>query len=301
MKPTPRQLVLYVVAVVLLAVLASAVEWGALSATIASGDPALLAGALLLSFLFPLLNTFRWQAVLLASGVRVPTRKLFSITMACWPVGTLTPGKAGELLKGLVVPNRAVGLGSAIAERVVDVAVLGLYGTIFGLWWRHEWAVLGGLFGLGAASGVLLFGGLLAKLLKGKKLGEKLEGFLLVFPRLVKRPRLLTACVLSSALNWFLSMLQLAWLFAAFGADVDLSFVVAILPAATFAGLVPITPAGAGTRDAALLFLCSGVVSGPVILASSIVYTLFGYFLLGACGLPFLHHLKPMAEKRSQS
>lgn len=298
MNPRARQLILFLVAIVLLAVLASGVEWGRLAEKLREARPAPLLGAFLLTLLFPVLNMLRWESVLLANRVRVRRTRLFAITMACWPVGTLTPGKAGELLKGLAVKNRQIGLGSAIAERVIDVAVLGAYGTVLGAVYQNRWAVLGGLFGLGAATGVVLFGKVLATVLQGRKIGEKLEGFLAVFPRLVAQPQLLLACVLSSGLNWFLSMLQLYLLLMAFGATVPLGFICAILPAATFAGLVPITPAGAGTRDAALLFLGAGVIDPAALLASSIVYTLLGYFFLGACGLPFLHHLAPQAERK---
>jgi hypothetical protein len=298
LSPKLRQAVLFAVALLLLAVLASAVEWGKLAVTLRSAQPLPLLAAFLLTLLFPVLNMLRWESVLLANRVRVPRRRLFAITMACWPVGTLTPGKAGELLKGMAVKNRQVGLGSAIAERVVDVAVLGVYGTILGLVWGNKWAVLGGLFGLAAAGGVVLFGGVLARVLSGKKLGEKISGFLKVFPRLWQSPGLLLACALASGLNWFLSMLQLHLLLHAFGAEVSLGFICAILPAATFAGLVPITPAGVGTRDAALLFLAGGVIDPAALLAASIVYTLFGYFFLGACGLPFLHHLAPSVDRK---
>jgi hypothetical protein len=46
--------------------------------------------------------------------------------------------------------------------------------------------------------------------------------------------------------------------------------------------------AGAGTRDGALLLLGAGRIDQAALLASSLVYTLFGYFFLGAAGLPFL-------------
>jgi uncharacterized membrane protein YbhN (UPF0104 family) len=193
----------------------------------------------------------------------------------------------------MAVKDRQVGLGSAIVERVIDVAVLGVFGLLGGLLVWHGLAILGGLFGLGAALGVILFGGVVAGLLKDKPLGNKLQGFIRVFPRLLKSPRLLLGCVAASGVNWFLSMLQLHWLLLAFGADSSLLLIAAILPAATFVGLIPITPAGMGTRDGALLLLAAGALDPAPLLAASIVYTLFGYFFLGACGLPFLNHLAP--------
>mgnify|MGYP006311400611 CR=1 FL=1 len=55
--------------------------------------------------------------------------------------------------------------------------------------------------------------------------------------------------------------------------------------------LLPVSLAGMGTRDAALLYLSRGLIEPPALLASSIVYTFLGYFLMGALGLPFLDAL----------
>ncbi|HMZ51811.1 MAG TPA: lysylphosphatidylglycerol synthase transmembrane domain-containing protein, partial [Candidatus Sumerlaeota bacterium] len=147
-------------------------------------------------------------------------------------------------------------------------------------------------FKTAGAAAIIVGARTVASLIKGRPLAEKLNGFLLVFPRLARQRRLLVACVVSSSLNWFLSMLQLWMLLHAFGAQAPLTLAVAILPAATFAGLLPIpTFAGAGPRDAALLYLTLNRVDPAAMLAASIVYTFFGYFLLGLAGLPFLKEL----------
>src|SRR5690606_29334106 len=125
------------------------------------------------------------------------------ITMACWPVGTLTPGKAGEMLKAAALPDRLTGLGTVIMERLIDVAVLGAAGVVFGLLSGSLWAAAGGAFGLAAALGVMGTAPVLQRLLHGRPLAYKLTGFLGVGPRLLRQPRLLTACVSASALNWF--------------------------------------------------------------------------------------------------
>jgi hypothetical protein len=287
-----KQLFLYLFALGLLGALASMVEWTALAAAIASADLLVLLAACLLTALFPVLNMLRWQAVLLATGTNLPRKRLFAITMACWPIGTLTPAKAGEFLKGLAVPDRTKGVGAALAERVVDVAVLGCYGAAFGLLVGNPWAIAGGLFGLAAAGGVLVAGQLVLGFVPEGKLRTKLGALLSVLPTLAAHPRYLSACVLASALNWFLSMWQLQLVLLAFGESVPLELCVAILPAATFAGLLPLTPAGIGTRDFALLFLAAGAIPEATLLASSIVYTLAGHFLPSVAGLPFLWSIR---------
>lgn len=292
-----KQMVLLGGSLLLLVLLASLVEWDRMAEVFARAQVAPLVGATAVGLLFPVFNMLRWMAVLRGMGVRMGWWECFRITMACWPVGTLTPGKAGELLKAVAVRKRGLGIGSVLAERVVDVAVLGVYGVVFGLLAMVPWAVLGGLAGLGGAM-VAVGGAQWAErwLGRGGK-RDKVRGFLSAMLRLRRRPRYLWACVAASAVNWFLSMVQLALLLDAFGAPPSLPLIMGILPAATFAGLIPISLAGIGTRDGALLFLAAGRLDAAALLASSIMYTLLGYFLLGVLGLPFLWAL--LKERRT--
>lgn len=296
-----KQLLLLAVSLVLLFLLGRLVDWGEVWAAARSAAPGPLAMAVLLTFFFPLLNQLRWMAVLNALDVPMSFGRAFRLTMASWPVGTLTPGKAGEAIKANAIPDRLLGLGSVVAERVVDVAVLGVFGVVFGLWTGSGWALLGGCVGIGGAGAVVLGARVTERALRGRKAGEKLRGFLSVAPRLAKRPAAFAACILASALNWFLSMAQLAYLLEAFGSPVPWTAIMAILPAATFVGLLPVTLAGIGTRDGALLFLSRGMADPAALLASSIIYTFLGYFLLGGMGLPFLGALTDRAGIRESS
>lgn len=285
---------------VILLLLASLVDWGNLGAVVREAAPFPLFAAFLLTLFFPVLNALRWLAVVRATGEVMSFGRSFRITMACWPVGTLTPGKAGEMLKGAALSDRTAGLGTVFTERVIDVAVLGVYGVLFGALAGSLWAVVGGLVGLGGAAFILLGARAAIPLLGEKKLAGKLRAFLAVSPMLFARPRLLVACVLASALNWFLSMAQLWFLLLAFGAPAPWVLIVGILPAATFAGLLPLTIAGAGTRDSALLLLAAGRIDAAALLASSIAYTLLGYFFLGVAGLPFLGALTRQEQPRQR-
>ncbi|MDX2177482.1 MAG: lysylphosphatidylglycerol synthase transmembrane domain-containing protein [Candidatus Sumerlaeia bacterium] len=284
--------------IVLLALLANLVEWRALGGVFSRAHPAWLAPGCAIVLLFPLLNAARWQAALEAVGVRMGFAECLRVTMAVWPVGTLTPAKAGEFLKALAVrPGGTLGqgVGSALAERVVDVGVLGAFGAAFGLAAGSAPAALAGAAALAAA--LAAFG--LARPLSRRfaaarpgKLAEKLLRLAEALPALARSPGCFARCAGASALNWFLSMLQLWLLLRAFGAPSPLVLVVGVLPAATFAGLLPVTVAGAGTRDAALLALTHGAIDGPALLAAGVVYTLTGYFALGVLGLPQLARLR---------
>lgn len=306
-----KRAALLAMTLVLLVILGSMVEWREVGRVVARADGRWLLSGCLITLLFPLLNTLRWMAVLKAAGVRMGFWRAFSVTMACWPVGTLTPAKAGELLKAAAVQPEAelsTGVGTVLAERIVDVGVLGAVGAVFGAVCLHPVAALTGLGGMTAAMMVFAMAMWMERRLRrGRdprrvlpgagllpaKWREKVSGKLLaltrVFSRLRRNRPAFAACAGFSAINWFLSMLQLWILLEAFRAPAPLALMMAILPAATFAGLLPLTIAGAGTRDAALLFLAAGAVDPAALFAAGVVYTLTGYFGLGVLGLPFLH------------
>ena len=255
-----------------------------------------LAAGSLIVLAFPFLNAARWLAVLRSQGITMSYARCVRVSLAVWPVGTLTPAKAGEFLKAAALRGEAPMdqvLGTALSERVIDVGVLGAFALAGGLAASQPASALvggGALLAALAAAPVLA---VIAKSLdQGKRvpLAGKLRALIAVFPSLLRQPAHLGACVAASAANWFLSIVQLWLLLRAFGSTIGMGALVGALPAATFAGLLPITIAGAGTRDAALLAL---VGEDPArLLAAGIVYTLTGYFGLGILGLPFLKELR---------
>jgi len=282
---------------VILLLLSRLVEWGELRETFARARWIPLFAAFVVTLPFPLMNTLRWYAVLKAVRAPVSLWRAFEITMACWPIGILTPGKAGELLKATVVPRKTIGVGTVFAEKVIDLFLLGVYGVVFGAIVRSFWCTMGGAAALGASATILFTARSAARLFRGKKIGEKLQGLVDVLPRLMRQKRLLAACALSSAMNWFLSIAQMWFLLEAFGAPTPLPLVIAIVPGATLAGLLPIpTAGGAGPREAAFLFLGGAFITREPLFAAAIMYSVLGYFMLGAMGLPFLGALTKARE-----
>lgn len=288
----------------ILGALAWRVEWGALGRTLAAGDAALLAGSSALCLLFPFLNAARWLAVLRALGIDPGYARALRITLAVWPVGTLTPAKAGEFLKAAAIGDLAPlpkAVGSALSERVVDVGVLGALGLAGGLASGGHAAALVGAGALGCALMAVPVLHVAERALEGsaRPMAVKLSALAGTLPALARKPGHLAACAAFSAVNWGLSILQLHLLLEAFGSRSELSSVCGALPAATFAGLLPVTIAGAGTRDAALAVL---LAEDPArLLAAGIVYTLTGYFALGIVGLPFLGELRRDAAARADA
>ena len=86
---------------------------------------------------------------------------------------------------------------------------------------------------------------------------------------------------------WFLHLLQIWLLAAALHAPVPLLSSLGLSSLALLAGLVPLTLAGVGTRDAATIYLFAPFMAAPAGAALGLMLTL-RYVLPGLAGLPFL-------------
>jgi uncharacterized membrane protein YbhN (UPF0104 family) len=97
-------------------------------------------------------------------------------------------------------------------------------------------------------------------------------------------------CIMTMALSmliWFLHLLQF-WLMArALGAPLPMIVTLALVPLAILAGLLPLTLAGIGTRDAALIALLRSYMSPATGAALGVLATL-RYLLPALAGLPAL-------------
>lgn len=249
-----------------------------------------LVAGVLLTVSFPILSAWRWRVVMQAMDKRLAFGEAFSITMASWTLSTFTPSKGGDLAKAYFLRGRfpvSTILGSVLAERLIDVLTLLLFCLVGSL--AYRWSTLAAISGGLLAAGILGTIALLTiRLPVPVKLRPKVERLLEALRCLVRRPRyLLAACACISA-NWGASVLQ-TWLFyLALRTAVPFAHVLAALPAAIFVGLIPVTVAGMGTRDAALIRLLAGAAPAPVSLGVGLLYSLCGYWLPGLAGLPFL-------------
>ena len=77
-------------------------------------------------------------------------------------------------------------------------------------------------------------------------------------------------------------------LFFALGSNISFIYIVAAFPLSIFVGLIPITLAGMGTRDSAIIYFFAHLAGPSTCLAMGLLYSFFGYFLLALFGLPFM-------------
>lgn len=244
----------------------------------------------------------RWHLLLRAAGCVVPFRRTAHAVLVCWPPAVLTPSRANDLLRPVMLRDAidiTTGVGTVLVEKLIDVVVLAAMGAI-GM-------VLGGVL-VGAvtmtAVTVAVLGGLAAAVFardglrrmvsalpRGERLAPKVDALLLGLDGLIAAPRLLVGVLLTSVGSWLVTAALVYLLVDAMGGAVPMWAVLALWPAAEVAGVAPITQAGMGTRDAAFVLLLGAVglsLDEGVILAATVGYAILGTWLWVLVGLPFM-------------
>lgn len=244
----------------------------------------------------PFLNTLRWQAVLQGGGHAVGFKKIFLITMANWPFMVL-PGRVGDLLKSYPLRHEVPvshSIVSIVIEKIIDI--LALIGMIMaGSLFLKEYAILGiaGVAFIVIIAAVALTRvistRILVRLIAEGRRREALMHFDHVLRSFVSHRKYFAIAVASSLGNW-LSNVAAVWCFyKAFHLGVPLGAVLAYLPVSIFIGLIPITVAGMGTRDAALIQFFTPYATATQSLGVGILYSVSAYWLPVLIGLFFIY------------
>jgi uncharacterized membrane protein YbhN (UPF0104 family) len=182
--------------------------------------------------------------------------------------------------------------GALLAERAIDLAVWGAVSLAAAL-------LIGQLLVAGFAAavlgGVLVFVCLLApradRLPISARWRERLSLLFASMRGQARRPWLLVGLVGLTLVNCVATIGVTAVLYDGVGAHVPLAVVTASLLPAMFAGLLPLTLAGMGTRDSALIVLFDGYATGAQSLGVGLLYAFFFRWLLSLLGLPFLRQI----------
>lgn len=289
-----RWALLLLITAVVFVLLGTRLDYGEVGRVLGTADPGLLIVALLLTATFPLLSALRWQRMMGALGHRLDLREAFELILAAWPMGTITPSKAGDVVKAYYLRSRIpirTTLGSVLAERALDVLVLlalALFGCLLFARWGLALLAGGGLI-LGLAGIAVL---LTVRLPLPAKLGAKVEGVLDALRVVGRSPRLLVEVLLLTAANWMASIVQVVVCYRALDTVVPLGFTIGAVPLAIFVGLLPLTISGMGTRDSAFIALYATLgIPAEVSLGVGLLYSLYGYWLPALVGLPFMRRV----------
>jgi hypothetical protein len=247
--------------------------------------------ATLLTLSFPVMSAVRWHLILRTMGFDVSTARCLLIIVGIWPLSSVSPSKAGDLLKAVSLRHKigpVVVAGSVLTERALDLLMLAAFALIGGLFFRDlRITAVAAVVMLGVIAAVMV-AWLDIELPVGQKLQGKLKELLHSIRVLGTQPITLIAILVLTVANWLASIVQTKLLFDGVGASVPLGFTAAALPVAIFVGLLPITFGGMGTRDSAMVVLFAAFATASQALAVGLLYSFFGYWLLAIVGIPFV-------------
>lgn len=244
------------------------------------------------------LTTVRWQVVLRGMGRALGFRRALEVVLASWPLALVMPSRANDLLRAVAVRDvvpLAVGTGSILAEKAIDLLVLLAYAAIG--------AVFSGLWPLGA----LLAAGLAAEIVVLVLVVTR-RGWLERLPWLRSRPKVVeelfgaltslrrspARLVSIAAVSLVIRVLTVAVthaLLLAVGAEVTALQTLLLWPTAVLAGIAPLTLGGMGTRDATFIALVAAQgthVDPSSVLAATMGYSAVAMWSFAIVGLPFM-------------
>ncbi|MGE4293577.1 MAG: lysylphosphatidylglycerol synthase transmembrane domain-containing protein [Desulfovibrio sp.] len=282
-----------------LAALYSLVDVAALGRTLRRADPCWLAAYLGLLLPQLLLAGLRWQRIASCfGGVGLSSGRALCQTLGGYSANLVVPGKMGEMVKGLwlfVEGRKFLPYFLVVFEKLLDLLATLAILTLALLWILPApeyqprsivFALLLPLLGCWIVGFWLLGRPDLPARILGRLIFKGDEERVLAAMRgvLARRADLVRVGGLSLLL-WAVQVLQFWCMFKVFGAATPLDELYAGAPLALLAGILPLTTAGVGSRDAALLWWFGPALGLETALSVGIL-SIARVLLPGALGLP---------------
>jgi len=262
-----RELVSTLIPIALVALAARNVDWAGTWATLQrTGVPLVVAALAVYYVTFPL-RSARWARLLREGGADLGWRDLLRILFLGWFVNSVVPAKLGDLYRSYLVKRRfgislSRTVGVVVAERLLDLFV------VFGLLVVGGYVAFGRtilpdlriVYVTGAALGALMAGGLAGVYFVAPRVAR-------FFPEEVRRiGRLFREGMLHSfralpvagpltLLVWAAEAARLALVLASLGLELPLSGIVFVAVASSLLTTVPLTPAGFGFVEIAMVYV----------------------------------------------
>jgi uncharacterized protein (TIRG00374 family) len=262
-----RELVSTIIPLVLIALFARNVDWSSAAATIGRSNPFLVVCALAVYYATFPLRAARWARLLREGGADVEWRDLLRILFLGWFVNSLVPAKLGDLYRSYLVKRRfgislSRTVGVVVAERLLDLIV------VFGL------LVVGGYVAFGrtilpdlwivyvtaALLGLLIALGLVGIYAVGPKIARFFPSEFRRIGRLFREGVLHSFRALPFAgpltlIIWGAEAMRLMFVLWALGLELPASGIVFVAVATSLLTTVPLTPAGFGFVEIAMVYV----------------------------------------------
>ena len=253
-----------------------------------------------------LITSWRLQQ-LMPSGARLGFGEANRLILAASVLNMVLPSKMGDIAKAYFMKQRghldgSLSLSLVVFEKACDMLSLLLW-CAFGLmlypsknwlFWTMTVSVAVGLI-----VGVLLLSSrkfakvffLVGKAIAPKKIKLKIQKLQISWEEMLAYfwhdKNQLLKITFTSIFIWFLHLLQIWFFILALKAWTPLLANLALAPLAILAGLLPLTFAGVGTRDAALIAFYQPYFNAPTAAALGLLCT-SRYLLPAIGGMPFL-------------
>jgi len=292
-----KRLLSILVSLAILSLLWASLDREAIFAALGQTDIAKLSWSLLLLVILIGLSTYRLKLLALHGGFRLSGKSALQATLAANALNMVVPGKLGDLLKAVMMtedePDR---LAAAVAlgfwEKLSDLAFLFLLAGIPLAILGQEPFYAAGLI-LAGFAGILalVIPSILSAPMRRIRRLQNLASEWTTTLAAMQRNRLpLFALFGLTVVIWSGHLAQITLMTWALGVDCAPSCwvqVIALFPVAIVAGLVPMTFAGVGVRDAALVVLLSSHIGAPQAAALGVLFWL-RYLVPGLLGSPLL-------------
>ena len=245
------------------------------------------------------------------------------LILAASSLNMVLPSKAGDFVKAYFMTDRlkikgSLALSLVVFEKTCDLLSLLLwcaFGLLFypgkdSLFWIFTLVIFGGLF-----TGLLMIGSKkfsfqifkITEIIVPRKFSGKVNQFKISWDEMYtffwSDYKHLAKVAMISIFIWFLHLLQIWFFILALNAWAPFPVSLALSPLAILIGLLPLTFAGIGTRDAALIAFYHPYFDAAVGAALGILCTT-RYLIPAICGLPFLSQymasIKLMRKKQSE-
>lgn len=262
-----RELVSTLIPLVLIAVAARNVDWTEAGRALGRSQPYYVVLALVVYYTTFPLRSWRWARLLREGGTDLGWGDLLRILFLGWFVNCIVPAKLGDLYRSFLVKRRfGVSLsrtvGVVVAERLLDLLVVFVLLIVGGYvaFGRSILPDLRVVYITGAALTVVIVAGIAAMYYLAPRLAR-------FFPAEVRRiGRLFREGVLHSfralpiagpltLLVWGAETLRLFFVLTALGLELPLSGVVFVAVAVALLTTVPLTPAGFGFVEIAMVYV----------------------------------------------
>ncbi|OKH25096.1 lysylphosphatidylglycerol synthase transmembrane domain-containing protein [Chroogloeocystis siderophila] len=261
-----------------------------------------------LGMVIPLTMLTAWRLQqLIPIGKRLGFFEANRLILAASVLNMILPSKMGDIAKAYFMKERghlsgSLSLSLVIFEKTCDLLSLLLW-CVFGLifYSQNDWLfwIMNASVTLGLVTGVLLLASRqfaelffdIIRVILPKRTHPKLEKFRSSWGQMHNyfwhdKVHLLQIAV-TSIFIWFLHLLQIWFFILALNAWTPFLASLALSPLAILAGLLPLTFAGIGTRDAALIMFYQPYFNAPTAAALGLLCT-SRYFVPAIAGLPFL-------------